>query len=88
MENYFNKPVWRVSCWLFGEAGVRSGNVPGHCVQQSMQVGCAAAPEILLVIKPVAVEKLPGKKFVEIKSRQDALQTIFAGYMDIFYPPN
>jgi hypothetical protein len=35
----------------------------------------------------VAVEKLPPEKFAEIKSRQDALQTIFSGRLDIFYPP-
>jgi len=36
----------------------------------------------------VAVEKLPHEKIAKIKSRQDALQTIFSGHLDIFYPPN
>jgi hypothetical protein len=36
----------------------------------------------------VAVEKLLPAKFVKIKSRQDAPQSIFSGCVDIFYPPN
>jgi hypothetical protein len=36
----------------------------------------------------VAVEKLLSAKFAKIKSRQDALQTIFSSRLDIFYPPN
>jgi hypothetical protein len=36
----------------------------------------------------VAVEKLLPAKFAKIKSRQDALQTISSGRLDIFYPPN
>jgi len=36
----------------------------------------------------VAVEKLLPAKFAKIKSRQDALQTIFSDRLDIFYPPN
>jgi hypothetical protein len=36
----------------------------------------------------VAVEKLTPAKIAEIKSRQDALQTIFSGRLDIFHPPN
>jgi hypothetical protein len=36
---------------------------------------------------PVAVEKLTHKEFAEIGSRQEALQTIFSGLLDIFYPP-
>jgi len=36
----------------------------------------------------VAVEKLTPAKIAEMKSRQDALQTIFSGRLDIFHPPN
>ena len=36
----------------------------------------------------VAVEKLLSVKFAKIKSRQDALQTTFSVFLDIFYPPN
>jgi hypothetical protein len=36
----------------------------------------------------VAVEKLLSVKFAKIKLRQDALQTIFSIFLDIFYPPN
>jgi hypothetical protein len=36
----------------------------------------------------VAVEKLVAPKFAKIKSRQDALQTTFSLFLDIFYPPN
>jgi hypothetical protein len=36
----------------------------------------------------VAVEKLVRSKSVKIKSRQEALQSIFSGRLDIFYPPN
>jgi hypothetical protein len=35
----------------------------------------------------VAVEKLTHQEFAEIGSRQDALQTIFSGLLDIFYRP-
>jgi hypothetical protein len=41
-----------------------------------------------LALTGVAVEKLLLAKFAKIKSRQDALQTIFSGSLDIFYPPN
>jgi hypothetical protein len=34
----------------------------------------------------VAVEKLVAPKFAKIKSRQDALQTTFSVFLDIFYP--
>jgi len=34
----------------------------------------------------VAVEKLASGKFAENAMRQDALQTIFSGRLDIFYP--
>jgi len=34
----------------------------------------------------VAVEKLTPGKITKIKSRQDALQAIFSGRLDIFYP--
>jgi hypothetical protein len=37
---------------------------------------------------PYAVEKLLSVKFAKIKSRQDALQTTFSVFLDIFYPPN
>jgi hypothetical protein len=36
----------------------------------------------------VGVEKLFPAKFAKIKSRQDALQTTFSVFLDIFYPPN
>jgi hypothetical protein len=36
----------------------------------------------------VAVEKLFAPKFAKIQSRQDALQTTFSVFPDIFYPPN
>jgi hypothetical protein len=36
----------------------------------------------------VAVEKLLSAKFAKTKSRQDALQTTFSVFLDIFYPPN
>jgi hypothetical protein len=36
----------------------------------------------------VAVEKLVAPKFAKIKSRQDALQTTFSVFLDIFYLPN
>jgi hypothetical protein len=36
---------------------------------------------------PVCVEKLLPAKFAKIKSRQDALQTTFSVFLDIFYPP-
>jgi hypothetical protein len=36
----------------------------------------------------VAVEKLTAAKIDKIKSRQGALQVIFSGRLDIFYPPN
>jgi hypothetical protein len=35
----------------------------------------------------VAVEKLLLAKFAKIKSRQEAPQSIFSGWVDIFYPP-
>ena len=36
----------------------------------------------------MGVEKLLSVKFAKIKLRQDALQTIFSIFLDIFYPPN
>ena len=36
----------------------------------------------------VAVEKLLRAKFAKIKLPQDALQTTFSIFLDIFYPPN
>ena len=41
----------------------------------------------LLVITPVAVEKLTSKKSAKIKTRQEALQTIFLSRLDIFSLP-
>jgi hypothetical protein len=41
----------------------------------------------LLVIIPVAVEKLARHEFAKIASRQEALQTIFSSLLDIFYHP-
>jgi hypothetical protein len=40
----------------------------------------------LLVITPVTVEKLASEKSTEIRTRQEALQTIFFNHLDIFYP--
>jgi hypothetical protein len=40
------------------------------------------------VKSPVAVEKLLLSKSAKIKSRQEALQPIFSGRLDIFHPPN
>jgi hypothetical protein len=39
-----------------------------------------------MVIIPVAVEKLAPEKSAKIKTRQEALQTIFFDHLDIFYP--
>jgi hypothetical protein len=36
----------------------------------------------------VAVEKLVAPKFAKIESRQDALQTTFSVFLDIFYALN
>jgi hypothetical protein len=36
----------------------------------------------------VGLEKLFPAKFAKIKSRQEALQTTFSVFLDIFYPPN
>src|ERR1019366_2685393 len=41
-----------------------------------------------LTLTGVAVEKLLPTKFAKIKLRQEALQSIFSGRLDIFYPPN
>jgi hypothetical protein len=38
------------------------------------------------VVIPVAVEKLASEKSAKIKTRQEALQTIFFDHLDIFYP--
>src|SRR6201987_4403736 len=46
----------------------------------------AGRPELLLV-NPVAVEKLAHSEFAKIGSRQEALQTIFPSLLDIFYHP-
>jgi hypothetical protein len=40
----------------------------------------------LLVVRPVAVEKLAPERSAKIKTRQEALQTIFFDHLDIFYP--
>jgi hypothetical protein len=40
----------------------------------------------LVVVRPVAVEKLASEKSAKIKTRQEALQTIFFDDLDIFYP--
>ena len=45
-------------------------------------------PASQLVKNCVAVEKLFPAKFAKIKLRQDALQTTFSVFLDIFYPPN
>ena len=41
----------------------------------------------LVVIIPVAVEKLAHFDFAKTASRQEALQTIFPSLLDIFYHP-
>jgi hypothetical protein len=41
-----------------------------------------------LALYRVAVEKLLPAKLAKIKSRQEAPQSIFSGWVDIFYPPN
>jgi hypothetical protein len=41
-----------------------------------------------LTITGVGVEKLLPSKSTKIKSPQEALQSIFSGRLDIFYPPN
>jgi hypothetical protein len=41
-----------------------------------------------VVKSPVGVEKLFPAKFAKIKSCQDAPQTTFSVFLDIFYPPN
>jgi hypothetical protein len=41
-----------------------------------------------LTINRVAVEKLLPAKFAKIKLHQDALQTTFSVFLDIFYPQN
>jgi hypothetical protein len=40
------------------------------------------------VKSPVAVEKLFPAKFAKTKLHQDALETTFSVFLDIFYPPN
>jgi hypothetical protein len=42
----------------------------------------------LLLLTGVAVEKLIAPKFAKIESRQNALQTTFSVFLDIFYPLN
>jgi hypothetical protein len=44
-------------------------------------------PVRLLLINPVAVEKLAHRELAEIASRQEALQTISPSLLDIFYHP-
>ena len=41
----------------------------------------------LLVITPVAVEKLASEKFAKLKTRLEAPQTIFSSRLGIFYLP-
>jgi hypothetical protein len=41
----------------------------------------------LLVVIPVAVEKLAPEKSTKIRTRQEAPQTIFSGRLDIFHLP-
>jgi hypothetical protein len=40
----------------------------------------------LLLTNPVAIEKLTHPEFAEIRSRQEALQTIFSDLLDTFDP--
>jgi hypothetical protein len=42
----------------------------------------------LMVITPVAVEKLARQEFAETTLRQEALQAIFPPRLNIFYHPN
>jgi hypothetical protein len=46
------------------------------------------SPLIELAITGVAVEKLASGKFAKNTMRQDALQTILSGRLDIFYRQN
>jgi hypothetical protein len=39
-----------------------------------------------MLVTGVAVEKLAPEKSAKIKTRQEALQTIFFDHLDIFYP--
>jgi hypothetical protein len=48
--------------------------------------GLARPREALLSINPVAVENLASEKSAKIKTRQEALQTIFFDDLDIFDP--
>ena len=41
-----------------------------------------------LLLTGVAVEKLFPAKFAKTKLHQDALETTFSVFLDIFYPPN
>jgi hypothetical protein len=52
----------------------------------ALQVLNSDARSRLLVIMLVAVEKLASEKSAKIKTRQEALQTIFFDDLDIFYP--
>jgi hypothetical protein len=54
-------------------------------VNEGVEVG--GVGERPLAINRVGVEKLLPAKFAKIKSRQDALQTTFSIFPDIFYPP-
>jgi hypothetical protein len=53
----------------------------------SVQVTGKPEAESQLAMTGVAVEKLSSRKSAGIKSRQDALQTICRGRLDIFYAP-
>src|SRR2546421_5985923 len=48
---------------------------------------CSPARQLML-LTGVAVEKLSTPKFTKIKLRQEALQSISSGRLDVFYPPN
>ena len=58
-----------------------------HQTSDDILAFLAAAQYMLKLSKTgVAVEKLVFAKFAKIKLRQDALQTTFSGFLDIFYP--
>jgi len=64
----------------------------GSCQEHAARVDCAQGMLFKghgwLTLNRVAVEKLLRAKFAKIKLRQDALQTTFSIFLDIFYPPN
>jgi hypothetical protein len=75
----------RENCQVNGGSGVGSVKEEG-CRKIALAPTTARPGQ--LVQTPVAVEKLLLSKSTKIKTRQEALQSIFSGRLDIFYPPN